>query len=533
MRHERTEPATGARSQWGVRAVWATGLAGITLILGLRLDHVCGLYVDDGWYVLLAKALAGGQGYTLASVPTPGILPSYPPGFPFVLSLVFRVAPRFPENVPVLKAVSIAALLGTAVLTRRYCLRDVGLTPALAVGIALATALHPGLTFLATSTVMSECVFTFVQLAVVVLVERVVRERGGTTIALLAGLVGGFAFLVRSLGLALVVAAGAYLAKERRWRAAAAFVLGALVVAGPWVLHARLHAPTLAEQADVNDQVVYPYDVQFWMNVAGNPLSGTTSPSGLPGRMWKTTLAIGHHAAGALEVYPLYHLLDPGKWAAAPPGTTAVSLLSCVSILIGFVAAVRRRVGLAELLLPVTLAFVALWPAVPFRFLLPLLPFVLCHTVLGVRVLVQVVTGRDGWGIPLATVILLATVSLVSNVAYVRELHGPPEQRPAFVQIFDGLLEVVGWARDHVPAGQPVAAIHPALVSLYSGHQAVGFAQPAGTWATWRRLGIHYLVDTSYFGSPDELREGRFTTVYRSPTLQLRVLDLRRIYEPH
>ena len=68
----------------------------------------------------------------------------------------------------------------------------------------------------------------------------------------------------------------------------------------------------------------------------------------------------------------------------------------------------------------------------------------------------------------------------------------------------------------------------------YDGHRTVGYWQPRGTWAEWRRLGVHYLVDTSYLDEkPATLAEGQFETVHRSATLNLRVLDLHRIYEPH
>src|SRR5262249_7274387 len=83
---------------------------------------------------------------------------STPPGFPVLLSLVFRIAPCFPENVPLLKAVSILAMAGVALLTMQHCRRDQGLTSFTAWAIALATAVHPAFVFLATSTVMSECV---------------------------------------------------------------------------------------------------------------------------------------------------------------------------------------------------------------------------------------------------------------------------------------------------------------------------------------------------------------------------------------
>jgi hypothetical protein len=72
-------------------AVTAAALALALTIYGLRLDHVVGLIVDDAWYVLLAKALATGQGYTLINSPTPGITPFYPPGFAALLSIFYRL----------------------------------------------------------------------------------------------------------------------------------------------------------------------------------------------------------------------------------------------------------------------------------------------------------------------------------------------------------------------------------------------------------------------------------------------------------
>lgn len=64
-------------------------------IYGLRLNRVAGLMVDDAFYVLLAKALAEGEGYRLISSGTTAIQPLYPPGFPAMLSLVFRISPEF------------------------------------------------------------------------------------------------------------------------------------------------------------------------------------------------------------------------------------------------------------------------------------------------------------------------------------------------------------------------------------------------------------------------------------------------------
>jgi hypothetical protein len=149
-------------------------------------------------------------------------------------------------------------------------------------------------------------------------------------------------------------------------------------------------------------------------------------------------------------------------------------------------------------------------------------------------VLARRVTRGDGRGTVLAVGVALAAVSLVADVAYARRLHGPPEARPLWQRIFDEHLDVIRWVHDHVPADQVVVGQDPALIHLYDGRRTIGYWQPSGTWTEWRRLGVHYLVDTSYLDSKEEsLPEGRFRTVHRSATMNLRVLDLQRIYDPH
>ncbi|HEX6260057.1 MAG TPA: hypothetical protein VFZ51_05330, partial [Woeseiaceae bacterium] len=101
----------------------AIGLLIVLVLLPLyvlRLDHVVGQVIDDAWYVMLGKALAEGRGYWLVNAPIDRILPGYPPGFPALLSLVFRVYPSFPDNVWLLKSLSIAATLGVALLSFYY-----------------------------------------------------------------------------------------------------------------------------------------------------------------------------------------------------------------------------------------------------------------------------------------------------------------------------------------------------------------------------------------------------------------------------
>src|SRR6185369_9130174 len=136
------------------------------------LDAAVGLFVDDAWYVMLAKGLATGQGYSLINAPTPGITPLYPPVFPFLLSLLYRLAPQFPQNVWLLKSLSVASMMIAGALAFTYFTRERRQHSYVALGIAAAMTLSPPLVLLATSTLMSECVFVAIFLATILVVER-------------------------------------------------------------------------------------------------------------------------------------------------------------------------------------------------------------------------------------------------------------------------------------------------------------------------------------------------------------------------
>src|SRR3982074_3304075 len=110
-----TRPAEGPRTASRSRAGLATLAAGMCVaacVYALRLDRIAGLVVDDAWYVLLGRALARGEGVRLGGSATTAIMPVVPPGFPAVLAVIFRFSPDFPQNVLLLKSVSVAAMLG-------------------------------------------------------------------------------------------------------------------------------------------------------------------------------------------------------------------------------------------------------------------------------------------------------------------------------------------------------------------------------------------------------------------------------------
>jgi len=523
-----------------VRARWMALFALVGLAYLPRLDDVCGLFSDDAWYVLLARALATGKGYTLTNLPTPGVAPSYPPGFPLLLSIVFRMAPAFPANLVLLKAVSVVSMAAVAVLTIRYCCREQGFSFPTAWLVALATAVHPAFVFLATSTVMSECVFTLVALAAVIVAESASRDgraTGSVQRALLGGAIASFAFLTRAVGIAVVCAGLGRLLVRRRWPGALAFVLAAVTVAAPWLLYAREHAATPAVRAEANDGIVYPYSVQFWHRVAGAPRLGTVTARDLPGRVAWNAWMVARSSVGSLHFYFPFRSLEPAAWRAAPAWARALAVVFSAVVLLGFAHTVRERPTAAEILVPASVAIALLWPFPPTRYVLPLLPFVLCYTARGVAILARLLSGRERAAVAPALLWGLIAASMTTNDHYAVALHGPPANRPRWNRMFAERQAVVGWLAARVPGDQIIATQDPAHVHLYSGLKAVGFVEAAGAFDEWRRLGVRFFADTSYRTGIDPGDRGRidpalaaFTPVYRTSAFDFRVLDLRSLY---
>src|SRR5262245_19343515 len=226
------------------RQTWALLAAGalVLAVYVLRLDRIVGLLGDDAWYALLGRTLARGDGFQQPNTPTPGVLPYLPPGFPLLLAPLWYIAPEFPANVFVLKALSVAAMLATAGFTYAYSRAHTEWPPELALVVSVAVALVPSLVFLTTSTLMSDAVFLAVQFATLVALERW-PTRAGTVVA---GAGAAIAMLMRTVGVAVPVGAIVYLfVKRERQRAA---VLAAVVVVSmiPWQLYVYRHTSSAA-----------------------------------------------------------------------------------------------------------------------------------------------------------------------------------------------------------------------------------------------------------------------------------------------
>jgi hypothetical protein len=508
----------------------------------LRLDNVAGLFVDDGWYILLAKSLATGQGYSLINSPSPGILPLYPPAFPFLLSIFYRISPAFPDNLWLLKSVSIAAMMGAGILAYRYFIRDRHLPAHLALGISVAAVLSPPLVFLATSSVMSECVFAFFFTATIVVMERCVRagrSARGLQLAVAGAALASIGFLTRSIALALIAAGFLYLLKERLIKSAVGFAIAVAAFAGPWTIYTRMHSPTPEHQREQGGHIVVPYTRQFWQRRAGFTLAGTVTAADLPGRVLENTIEIAGRDVGRIVVTPLFEALrDPFAEAQRSDVQRGgrgdawwVSFLLSIFAVIGLIAAMREKLTMAEMAVPFSLAITALWPWETFRFVLPLIPFVIFYFAIGIRavyLLLRKSGGNRQWIAPFATVLLIAAINVYGNVNYLtKKLDDTGLDRPQWLQIFDEAEKMFEWVNGYVPETDVIATQNPPLVHLYTGNKTIASESPAENWENWNRLKVRYLVRASVYPEAPDPSESKFKTVYRARgVVNFRVVDL-------
>ena len=203
-----------------------------------------GVFWDDGVYLIGAKSLATGMGYRLLHLPGAPANVHFPPGWPALLAVIWKLGPAFPDNVVLLKLVNPLLLAIGAALACRYGMQRLRLPPLAAAVAAIVFAAALPVMVIA-GVLFSEPLFFVALLVALGLADRAV-ERGGWRAAAAAGVAAGLVALVRTAGVALVPAVFVALIVARRRREAVVAAAGAVVVLAPWQLWITVHAHDLA-----------------------------------------------------------------------------------------------------------------------------------------------------------------------------------------------------------------------------------------------------------------------------------------------
>jgi hypothetical protein len=446
-------PGALARTAWRVAALpWVriapAFVVAVVLVVGVWAiqPYPAGIFHDDGVYLILAKSLATGEGYRYLHIPGAPLATHYPPLYPLLLAGLWRIWPRFPENVPVFLFANTIFLALAAWGVYAHARRRLAWPVWLAAAGAIAGCLSLPLLTL-TSAVMSEVLFVALLLPLLLSAERLVEDEPTPRSAFALGVAAGALALVRTHALAAVAAVMIVLLVRRRRAAALWCLAGALAALIPWQLWITLH------DAAIPAALQGSYGSYFgWF------ADGITS--GGPSFVWSTVRTnLGQVMA-----------LLADRLAPWTPGWPRIA---GVVLVLGVMSAGAIRARRAA---PVTLAFLAMygavtlvWPYSPWRFLWALWPFVALLAIEGLRG--GLVARR--WSLPqlsaaAAALILFAGVAQVELSAFRARAWTTPARSAA-----GEIAPLMRWITRHTTRDDVLLADAEPLVYLFTGRQVM------------------------------------------------------------
>ena len=450
-------PQPAARSP---QLYWFPIIAGALVLAGTiaaMTPWPVGVFYDDGIYLILAKALATGEGYRYLNLPGHPAATHFPPAYPALLALLWKLAPEFPANTVVFKAAN-AALMGAAAAGLTHFARVRLAIPA-PLAVVTVVVFSLSIPMLATATVLfSEPMMLALLAPALLLSERAVSGDGRASTVMGAAVLAGAVALVRSIGMPLVVATLLILMIRRRHASAGMYLAVVVTVLLPWQLWVA------ANGAQVPDIIGGSYGSYTGWVIDAYRERGLAFPLAVLGRNLGEMLR------------PLRALF------ATIPMVPAVMPLVGFTILIalGAVRTARQAPVLGWFLLGY-LAIVLVWPYSPDRFLWGIWPLIgMLIAAGGVELHARArAPGRRRWQqhVALAAACLAAMPLASYTVYHLRGLSGrwwESAQRGSA----ESMMPLIAWTLRNTSPNDVLASDSDPLLHLYTGRLVV----PSITW---------------------------------------------------
>lgn len=434
-------------------APWLVALAAFGAAVAAIGPWPAGVFQDDGIYVVLAKSLATGEGYRYLNVPGAPSATHYPPLYPALLALLWKLFPSFPQNVTLFKFANAAMLGGAAVLFHRFARERLRLGAWGAVlSVVAFTACAPVL--LLTVMVLSEPMFLCGLAATLLVCERAASSGRGRDAAI-AGAACAALALVRTLGILVVPATGLVLLWRREWRAAAVLAGVAVALSIPWQLWVGAHAAEVPP---------------IYLGKYGSYLGWLMDAVRQDGIVFLRDVAWAN----------LKHLVAQG-WASTATDTLNVYVRNTTSIALSFffgmgLGALLKRAPVAALFLAGYLTIVVVWPFAPARFTWGVWPLVGMVYALAAAAVWE-------WGAPPTDNFVPPAESSATEITPPLSLHRTPVS-PSSDTVGGGNATRVGVALRSplLRAARTVALV--ALVALAVGYGGYNYLGASRRWWT-------------------------------------------------
>ncbi len=426
-------------------------LAALVAGLATMTQDLIGVFFDDAIYALLGRSIAEGNGYVYGQLPGAPAAIHYPPLWPGLLALVWRIVPTMPAAVLALKLVNPVLLALAAAGATRVMHRVLGFSPAASAALAVLGCVGIP-TLVLTNVLLSEPLFLALVFPALLAATRA-AEPDGWRPALWAGLWAGALLLARTIGGVFVVATALMLVAERRWKPLALYSAVVLACALPWQLFVWRHS------ADFPDLLRGSYGPYLEWVIGGY------RDGGLP--LLREVLAKN----GADATRSLGAMLTP--WLPGAPRTIAL-VLAVLALCTGLLAALWRRPSRTVALgVGAYVVVVFAWPVQGERFLWGLWPLLVGLSAVGVREAAAWMARRQRPRLALATLVVgvaLAGGHLLYNARAISRGWASSASRQMSSRA-EPLIRYLN--SDPRLAGKTVASEADPVVALYTGLRVV------------------------------------------------------------
>jgi hypothetical protein len=438
----------------GIASIWSNN------------KEVLGLFHDDGIYAVVAKSLSDGSGYRIISLPTALDQTKYPFVYSYILSWLWSLYPKFPDNIGLLKAANGAFLAAIFVLSYLFYRQHSARKESEGLLFGALVCINPAVFSFADFTV-SDVLFLMLCLSAFLTLDVCHQARARVVSVVLLAVIVVIACLTRSAAVPLAVGAAVHLAWSKRYRDLTLYVCLVLLFITPWWLWVGTHSNQTAGSL-----------LQYYSSYSSEPPAFVTiwrDPFGALEIVWGNLRYIGVAFDLILQTKIIPGLL----------------FLIGLVLLLGVWRSFSRQTVFFRSFVVLYLALVVAWPFHPARYLIPLVPCmyfflfqgihaaeaylnnlirsrtrkkILCHLVRATFAIVVVL--HVGW---------ISHYVFSKDAATTRAWFGV--RLPAS---WRGFSETFQWIQSHTDDNAVLATLYDPMYYLYTGRRAIrpGFHKP-------------------------------------------------------
>jgi hypothetical protein len=488
----------------------------LVLVMGYwrMVPEVCGAFHDDGIYVITAKALAQGQGYRLIYLPNSPIQTKYPILYPALLAVVWKLWPSFPDNLLLMKWLTLLCGAGTISLSYLYFLRFGYFSRSIAAITGLICATSPIFLYFSTQT-LSEIPFALLVILALWSFDAQMEQPDRKGIRqFFLGVLLALPFLCRTIGVTLVFPAlfiQYYRGRTLRW-----MVLGIASVMLPWVIWMA------AGLGNWNRDPVSGYytDYVSWWAAMDGALAFRIIWQNLGNILISSAVVSLEGFTALLQSLNSWVQLFLTIFLGSIPLIALITNLRTWRLLPFFISSY--------------LLLILVWPWHPFRFLVPILPFLVGYFFQGLNNSISRWKIKKSYLLAVGLSLLVAAnITLLYQHGQAARKFGYPTvglpKNPAFWASYQDIFE---WIKIHSQPDNVIASMEDPMIFLYTGRRAIrpfkitpgllgygddleGYGSAEDLFKTLQAYKVRYLVKFPIFAFDQDLIDSVISEVQK------------------